>query len=133
MLATLRQRNFALLWTGGLISLLGDWTLMVGMPLFVYALTGSTVATGAMVIARLIPRVLLSSVAGVFVDRWDRKRTMVCTDLLLALCLLPLLAVHTRRPAMDRLPRATGGVLPRATLQPGGTGAPAAIWWARST
>lgn len=95
MLATLRQRNFALLWTGGLISLLGDWTLMVGLPLFVYALTGSTIATGAMVIARLIPRVLLSSVAGVFVDRWDRKRTMVCTDLLLALCLLPLLAVQS--------------------------------------
>ncbi|MGI8855934.1 MAG: MFS transporter [Thermomicrobiales bacterium] len=94
MLATLRQRNFALLWTGGLISLLGDWALAVGLPLFVYALTGSTVATGAMVIARLIPRVLLSSVAGVFVDRWDRKRTMVCTDLLLALFLLPLLAVR---------------------------------------
>jgi MFS family permease len=95
MLATLRQRNFALLWTGGLVSLLGDWTLMVGLPIFVYTLTGSTVATGAMVIARLIPRVLLSSVAGVFVDRWDRKRTMVCTDLLLALVLLPLLAVQT--------------------------------------
>jgi MFS family permease len=95
MFATLRQRNFALLWTGGLVSLLGDWTLMVGLPLFVYALTGSTVATGAMVIARLVPRVLLSSVAGVFVDRWDRKRTMVYTDLLLALVLLPLLAVQT--------------------------------------
>lgn len=99
MLTTLRQRNFALLWTGGLISLLGDWTLMVGLPLFVYALTGSTVATSTMFMAGLIPRVLLGSVAGVFVDRWDRKRTMVAADLLLALCLLPLLAVH----AADRL------------------------------
>jgi Na+/melibiose symporter-like transporter len=94
MLATLRQRNFALLWTGGVISLLGDWTLMVGLPLFVYALTGSTLATSTMFMAGLIPRVLLGSVAGVFVDRWDRKRTMAITDLLLALCLLPLLLVH---------------------------------------
>jgi MFS family permease len=99
MFATLRQRNFALLWTGGLISLLGDWTLIVGLPLFVYALTGSTLATSTMFMAGLIPRVLLGSVAGVFVDRWDRKRTMVVTDLLLALCLLPLIMVH----AADRL------------------------------
>jgi MFS family permease len=95
MFAVLRQRNFALLWVGGLISLLGDWTLMVGLPLFVYALTGSTISTGTTFIAGLVPRVLLGSVAGVFVDRWDRKRTMVLTDLLLALCLLPLFAVQS--------------------------------------
>ncbi len=95
MLTILRQRNFALLWTGGLISLLGDWTLIVGLPLFVYHLTGSTLATSTMFIAGLIPRVLLGSVAGVFVDRWERKRTMVIADLLLALCLLPLFAVRS--------------------------------------
>ena len=99
MLAVLRRRNFALLWAGGLISLLGDWTLIVGLPLFVYALTGSTLATGTTFIAGLIPRVLLGSIAGVFVDRWDRKRTMALTDLLLAMCLLPLFAVHS----VDRL------------------------------
>jgi MFS family permease len=95
MFATLRQRNFALVWSGGLISLLGDWMLVVGLPLYVYALTGSTLATGTVFIAGQIPRVLLGSVAGVFVDRWDRRHTMIATDLMLALCLLPLLAVHS--------------------------------------
>jgi MFS family permease len=45
--------------------------------------------------AGMLPRLLLGSVAGVFVDRWDRKRTMVVANLLLALGLLPLLAVRS--------------------------------------
>jgi MFS family permease len=97
VLATLRQRNFALVWSSGLISLLGDWMLVVGLPLYVYGLTGSTLATGTAVIVNQIPRVLLGSVAGVFVDRWDRRRTMIAANILLALCLLPMLAVHSER------------------------------------
>jgi MFS family permease len=93
MLALLRQRNFGLLWFGGLISMIGDWVLIVGLPYEVYRRTGSTIASGAMVLAFLVPSILLGSVAGVFVDRWDRRRLMIAVDLLLAACLLPLLAV----------------------------------------
>jgi MFS family permease len=95
MLATLRQRNFALLWFGGLISMTGDWVLFIALPIYVYTLTGSALATSVMFIAQRIPSLLLGSVAGVFVDRWDRKRTMVIANLLLALGLLPLLAVQS--------------------------------------
>jgi predicted MFS family arabinose efflux permease len=93
MLRLLRRRNFALLWSGGLISMTGDWVLIVGLPFEVYRRTGSTLATGAMVLAFLVPTIALGSVAGVFVDRWDRRRLMVIVDLLLAACLLPLLAI----------------------------------------
>lgn len=93
MWAILRQRNFGLLWTGGLISEIGDWVLMVALPFEIYRITGSTLATGAMVLTFLIPRILIGSVAGVFVDRWDRRRLMITVDLLLAACLLPLLAI----------------------------------------
>ncbi len=41
MLATLRQRNFALLWLGGPISTMGDWVLNVGLPIYAYLLTRS--------------------------------------------------------------------------------------------
>src|SRR4051794_19114821 len=95
MLALLRQRNFALLWLAGLIDIAGDWVLIVGLPIYVYQLTGSALATSAMLAASMIPRLVFGSLAGVFVDRWDRKRTMVITDGLLALGLLPLLAVHS--------------------------------------
>ena len=93
MLRILRQPNFAKLWLGGLISMTGDWILIVGLPFEIYRRTGSTLATGAMVLAFLIPSILLGSVAGVFVDRWDRQRLMVVINLMLALVMLPLLAI----------------------------------------
>src|SRR5262245_54829092 len=93
MLATLRHRDFALLWLAGLISVAGDYALIVALPLHAYALTGSAVATGGVFASVLLPKVLLGSIAGVFVDRWDRKRTMIAADLLRAALLLPLLAV----------------------------------------
>lgn len=93
MLVTLRQRDFALLWFGGLVSSMGDWMLLVALPIYVYGLTGSALATGAMVAAGLLPNVILGSVAGVFVDRWDRRRTMVAANLFMAASILPLLVV----------------------------------------
>ena len=93
MLRILGQRNFGLLWAAGLISLIGDWVLVVGLPVEVYARTHSTLATMGMVLASLIPAITLGSIAGVFVDRWDRRRLMIVVNLLLALTLLPLLAV----------------------------------------
>ena len=95
MLTVLRQRNFALLWFGQLISMAGDWFLFIALPFYVYNLTGSTLATGAMFIAQLLPSLLLGSVAGVFVDRWDRRRVMIVSDVLRGLVLLLLLAVHS--------------------------------------
>ena len=95
MLAVLRQRNYALLWVGQLISVFGDWVLLIALPFYIFDLTGSALATGAMFMASNLPRVLLGSVAGVFVDRWDRKRTMIVADLLRAALILTLLTVHS--------------------------------------
>ena len=93
MLSVLRRRDFALLWTGGLVSVAGDWVLNAALPFFVYEVTGSTVATAGMIVARLAPSVLLGSVAGVFVDRWNRKRVLVWTNLLQAAVVALLLLV----------------------------------------
>ncbi len=84
MLTVLRRRDFALLWFGGLISIAGDWVLYAALPFFVYERTGSTIATAGMILASLAPGVLLGSVAGVFVDRWDRRRVLVVANLLQA-------------------------------------------------
>src|SRR5262245_44649245 len=93
MLTTLRQRNFALLWLGGLISVIGDWMLMVGLPIYILLLTHSVLATGAMMMVGRIPNLLVGPIAGVLVDRWDRKRIMIVGDVLFALWLVPLLFV----------------------------------------
>jgi predicted MFS family arabinose efflux permease len=93
MLRVLRFRDFRLVWSAGLISMIGDWALRAGLPFEVYRLTGSTLATAAYFLAGLIPQVLFGSTAGVFVDRWDRRRLMIWVNVALAISLLPLLAV----------------------------------------
>jgi MFS family permease len=95
MLAVLRQRNFAIVWTAGLISITGDWLLVVALPVVIYQMTGSTAATAAAVVSRILPRLFFGSVAGVFVDRWDRRRVMLVTNVLQGLSLLPLVLVRS--------------------------------------
>jgi len=95
MFTLLRQRDFALLWFGGLISIMGDWVLGVALPFFVYQVSGSTFATAVMVAAELVPRLLFGSIAGVFVDRWDRRKVMVLASLGQGLVILPLFLVHS--------------------------------------
>jgi MFS family permease len=95
MIALLRQRNYGLLWFAGAVSLLGDYALMVALPFFIYDLTGSALATGGMFMAQTLPRILLGSVAGVFVDRWDRKKTLVIADVARGALMLLLLLVRS--------------------------------------
>ena len=95
MLKTLRNRDFTLLWLGGLISLSGDWTLMIGLPIALYALTRSVAVLSLSLLASLLPSVVVGSLAGVLVDRWDRKRILVASNVLLALALAPLLLART--------------------------------------
>jgi predicted MFS family arabinose efflux permease len=93
-LAPFRQPNFTLAWTAGLISMAGDWALKIALPILVLQLTGSIAATSGVVIAGMLPALLFGAFAGVFVDRWDRRRVMIAANVLQAAALLPLLAVH---------------------------------------
>lgn len=93
MRRVLRTRGFARLWLAALISLTGDWMLLAALPYEMYRRTGSTVTTAAIVIAALVPAIAFGSLAGVFVDRWDRKRTLVAVNILQGVGLLPLLGL----------------------------------------
>jgi len=93
MLAVLRRRDFALLWFGGLISMTGDWLLLAALPFYVYSRTGSTIATALIITAELLPNFLLTTFAGVYVDRWDRKRVMVITSFASGLAVAGLLTI----------------------------------------
>ncbi|HEY1017219.1 MAG TPA: MFS transporter [Herpetosiphonaceae bacterium] len=95
MLSVLRRRNFSLLLLSGIVSLIGDWMLFVALPLHVFALTGSTLATGVTFIVESLPRVLLGTVAGVFVDRWNQKTIMIVADVVRAVAILSLLLADT--------------------------------------
>jgi len=94
--ALLRRRDFGLLWAGGLISETGDWFLLVGLPIWVLQLTGSSLVTATVFLVGLLPGLVVGPLAGVLVDRWDRRRTLVAVSLAQAAFLLPLLAVDGR-------------------------------------
>ncbi len=84
MLQALRIRDFRLLWGGGLISALGSWLLMLAIPTHIFLVTRSLRATGLTVAAEYLPLLILGPVAGVFADRWDRRRLMIATNLFCA-------------------------------------------------
>ncbi|GLY94373.1 MFS transporter [Actinoplanes sp. NBRC 103695] len=89
----LRNGPLRALLAASLISSTGDWILRTGLAYQIYVLTGSTLASAGAFLASLIPQIALGSVAGVYADRWRRRRLMVVTNLLHAAVLLPLLAV----------------------------------------
>ena len=87
--------SFSALWAGQLISLFGDRLNQLALVAVVAISTGSALATGLVFFAATLPNLLLSPIAGTFVDRWDHKEVMVVSDILRAaiVLVLPLAAV----------------------------------------
>lgn len=98
MFALLAQRNFSLLWTAHTISILGDYVFFIAITFWVYAQTGSATATGAVLIASAVPIPLFAPLAGVLVDRWDRRRIMLVAESARALLFLGLLGIFLMQP-----------------------------------
>jgi len=90
-----RNRHFMALWLGQTISFIGDYFYWLAIPIMIERLTGSALMVGLSAISNALPMLLLGPVAGVFVDRWDRKRIMIVADLLRALLALLFLTVRT--------------------------------------
>jgi len=93
MFSVFRNRSFTLLWIGQLISSMGSALTVLAASILVYRVTNSALSVGLMLIATSGPTVLIGLIAGVFVDRYDRKRIMLISDLLRALLifLIPFL------------------------------------------
>ncbi|MGD0438018.1 MAG: MFS transporter [Bryobacteraceae bacterium] len=84
-LRALRHPNFRLFFCGQSLSLIGTWMTRVATSWLVYRLTGSSLLLGVVTFASQIPTFLLGPVAGVWVDRWERRRVLLITQFLAAL------------------------------------------------
>src|SRR5438270_2022590 len=92
----LRHRNYRLFFGGQSVSLIGTRLTRIATSWLVYRLTGSELLLGVVGFASQVPMLILAPFAGVLVDRWDRHRILVITQILSALQSLAL-AILTLR------------------------------------
>jgi DHA3 family macrolide efflux protein-like MFS transporter len=93
LLAPLRAGDLRLVWLAQVVSQLGDAMFTIGVVWLTLRLTGSGLALSGTLIAQLLPYALLGAAAGALADRWDRRLTMVGSDIVrgVVVALIPLL------------------------------------------
>jgi MFS family permease len=79
---SLKYRNYKLFFSGQSVSLIGTWMQRIAMPWLVYHLTGSALLLGVVSFAGQIPTFLLSPVAGVVTDRWNKYHVLLVTQII---------------------------------------------------
>ena len=88
------NRNFRYLWFGQIVSLLGDWFNLVASAALVGMLTQSGLAVGSLFVVRMLAPFLVSPIAGVVADRYNRKHILIAADLIRAAVVLAFLFVR---------------------------------------
>ena len=74
------QRNFFPFWIGQVLSLLGSRVVQFALIWYLAQTTGSATTLALAALVGLVPEILLSPIAGVYVDRWDRQLVMIVAD-----------------------------------------------------
>ncbi len=93
ILRALSEKSFLNLWVGEVITQISGNLFNFFLILIVFKLTHSNTAVSGVVLSFIVPAILFGSMAGVFVDRWDKKKVLIVTNLLRA-GLLILLAFY---------------------------------------
>lgn len=94
-LAVFRNRPFLLLWLSQLATQVGGNMVLYGLTVLVFDATGSNTIVSLLILTFLTPAVIFSAVAGVFVDRFDRRKVLVVTNLVRAALFVALALVDT--------------------------------------
>lgn len=111
------NRNFALLWWGQAISSIGDYAWDTALVLWIATSLANgqswaPLAVSGAILAAAIPQIVVGPIAGVFVDRWDKRQTMIATTaiqaVLAALLIIPVTGIAL--PGIGH-PRLSGGWL----------------------
>jgi len=92
-LAVLRNRRFLALWIAQLVTQVGGNMVLFGLTVQVYTLTGKSTSVSLLILSFLVPAVIFGAVAGVYVDRLDRRLILVTTNAARAALFLALLLV----------------------------------------
>ena len=93
-LRVMRSPRYVPLWLGQVVSNLGDALNYVALVVLVFGLSHSGLAVSGLVLTEIVPTLLLGPVAGILIDRVDRKRLLIATDLARTLLILLLAVTH---------------------------------------
>lgn len=88
------MRAFTMVWAGQVVSLLGTAMTQFALTVWAYELTGSATALALVAFFSFGPSVLFSPFAGALVDRWNRKRVMMLSDLAAGISTFVLLVLY---------------------------------------
>jgi MFS family permease len=91
--AALESHNFRLYWFGQGISRIGTWMQQISLPWLVLELGGSPIQLGIVAALEFVPSLVLAPFGGVFVDRLDKRRTLLVTQSLATVQVIVLLAL----------------------------------------
>jgi DHA3 family macrolide efflux protein-like MFS transporter len=86
------NRNFGLLWFGQLISQLGDKAYSIALMWWLFEKTKSPFIVSSFLIVSMLPELIFGPVAGVYIDRWSKKKIIVVCDFVRGIIML-LLAI----------------------------------------
>lgn len=87
------RRSFLLIWAGQMVSLMGSGLTSFALGVWIYQRTDSVMLLGLNMFAFALPQVLLSPLAGVLADRWDRRVAMIVSDAGAGLSALAIAAI----------------------------------------
>ena len=96
--AVFKKRDFVLMWVAQLVSTAGSSLTDLAAGIYVYSVTGSAFLVGVTLMATAVPSLVVGLIAGVFVDRYDRRSVMIWTCIVQAIVvgLIPfLLGINT--------------------------------------
>src|SRR5712692_4488535 len=82
MLRALSYRNYRLFFGGQIVSLIGSWMTLTATSWLVYRLTGSAMLLGVVGFAGQFPGFVMGPFAGAYVDRWDRHKLLIGTQVI---------------------------------------------------
>ncbi len=88
------MRAFTLIWSGQMVSFLGTAMTQFALLIFVWTKTHEATATVLLAFFQFVPLLVATPIAGAYVDRWNRKKAMIISDLIAGLGSVAILLLH---------------------------------------
>jgi MFS family permease len=117
MFAIFRKRDFSLMWSAQLVSTIGEALTDLAAAILIFRITDSALAVGLILMVTAIPTLLFGLFAGVVVDRFDKKRILLYSNLLRGFIVLGIPLAYLNLPTDSFVPALYGLVFVSATVR----------------